>query len=285
VAPAASNVLILGETGTGKELIAELIHQNGPRRSKPFICINTAAIPDQLLENELFGHERGAFTGATTAQAGKLVAAHGGTVFLDEIGDASPAVQAKLLRAIEHKEVYRLGATRGEEFDARIIAATNCDLLKAASETRFRHDLYYRLNVVQVDVPPLRERADDIPLLIGHFLRRLNRELGRSVRGLSPRALDALCAYPWPGNVRELRNVVEALLVNLAPETTGLVDVPPEVMRRLAIAVGAPQSERERLLGALAETHWNKTRAAGKLRMSRMTLYRKMQRYAVSSER
>jgi DNA-binding NtrC family response regulator len=283
VAPASSNVLILGETGTGKELVAELIHQNGSRSGKPFICINTAAIPDALLENELFGHERGAFTGATTTEQGKLAAAHGGTMFLDEIGDVSLAIQAKLLRAIENKAIYRLGSTRSVQLDVRVVAATNGDLLNAIANGRFRRDLYYRLNVVQLDVPPLRERPDDIPPLIAHYLVRFNRELGRSVRGLSARALDALCGYPWPGNVRELRNVVEALLVNLAPETTGVVDVPPEVMRRLALAVGAPLSERDRLLGALAETNWNKTRAASKLRMSRMTLYRKMQRHAVGT--
>lgn len=285
VAPASSNVLILGETGTGKELVAELIHLNGVRSAKPFVCINTAAIPDALLENELFGHERGAFTGATTTQGGKLAAAHGGTVFLDEIGDVSLAIQAKLLRAIENKSIYRLGGTRSVQLDFRIIAATNGDLERATSEGRFRKDLYYRLNVVRVELPPLRDRVDDIPLLIGHYLLRFNRELGRLVRGLSPRAMETLCAYHWPGNVRELRNVVEALLVNLAPETTGVVDVPPEVMRRLAFAVGAPTSERERLLSALAATNWNKTKAATQLHISRMTLYRKMHQHSVSIRR
>jgi DNA-binding NtrC family response regulator len=282
LAPASSNVLILGETGTGKELIAELIHRNGARADRPLVCINTAAIPDALLENELFGHERGAFTGAIAAQGGKLAAAHGGTLFLDEIGEVSLAVQAKLLRAIENKSIYRLGGTRPVQFDARIVAATNSDLEQAAHDGRFRKDLYYRLNVVRVEVPPLRERVDDIPLLIGHYLLRFNRELGRSVRGLSARALDTLCRYHWPGNVRELRNVVEALLVNLAPETSGIVDVPPDVMRQLAIAVGAPITERERLLNALTATNWNKSRAARELHWSRMTLYRKMQRHDVA---
>ena len=275
-------MLILGETGAGKELVAELIHQNGARAAKPFVCINTAAIPDALLENELFGHERGAFTGATTMHSGKLAAAQGGTIFLDEIGDVSLAIQAKLLRAIESKSIYRLGSVRSVQIDLRILAATNNDLERAIEQGRFRRDLYYRLNVIRVEVPPLRARVDDIPMLVGHYVLRFNRELGRTVRGLSTRAMDTLCAYAWPGNVRELRNVIEALLVNLSPETTGVVDVPPEVMRRLAVAVSAPVSERERLLGALAETNWNKTRAATKLRMSRMTLYRKMQRHSVS---
>jgi transcriptional regulator with PAS, ATPase and Fis domain len=285
IAPASSNVLILGETGTGKELVAELIHQNGPRAARPFVCMNTAAIPDALLENELFGHERGAFTGAITAEGGKLAAAHGGTAFLDEIGEVSPAIQAKLLRAIENKTIYRLGGTRSIALDIRVIAATNGDLERAIAEGRFRKDLYYRLNVVRVEVPPLRERVDDIPLLIGHYLLRFNRELGRSVRGLSPRAMETLCAYHWPGNVRELHNVIEALLVNLAPETTGIVDVPPAVMRQLTFAVGAPTSERERLLRALADTNWNKTKAASQLHISRMTLYRKMQQHSVSPRR
>jgi DNA-binding NtrC family response regulator len=285
IAPAMSNVLITGETGTGKELVAELIHLNGTRAGKPFVCLNTAAMPDALLENELFGHERGAFTGAITSQEGKLGAANGGTAFLDEIGDVTLTIQAKLLRAIEGKSIYRLGGTRSIQIDVRIIAATNQDLERAAAEGRFRKDLYYRLNVIRVQLPPLRDRVEDIPLLVGHYLRQFNRELGRSVRGLSPRAMETLCAYHWPGNVRELRNVIEALLVNLAPETTGMVDVPPEVMRQLAFAVGAPMSERERLLQALAATNWNKSKAASQLHWSRMTLYRKMHEHHLELRR
>jgi DNA-binding NtrC family response regulator len=282
IAPVSSNVLILGETGTGKELVAELLHRNGPRSTRPFVCINTAAIPDSLLENELFGHERGAFTGATSNQVGKLAAANGGTLFLDEIGDVSLPVQAKLLRAIENKVLHRLGGTDSIHFDARIVSATNSNLEQAASDGRFRQDLYYRLNVVRVELPPLRDRVDDIPPLVVHYLQRFNKELGRSVRGLSQGAMDTLCAYRWPGNVRELRNVIEALLVNLAPETRGIVDVPPEVMRQLATAMGAPASERERLLNALTATNWNKSRAARQLRCSRMTLYRKMEQHKVA---
>ena len=282
IAPVSSNVLILGETGTGKELVAELLHRNGPRSTRPFVCINTAAIPDSLLENELFGHERGAFTGATSNQVGKLAAANGGTLFLDEIGDVSLPVQAKLLRAIENKVLHRLGGTDSIRFDARIVSATNSNLEQAASAGRFRQDLYYRLNVVRVELPPLRDRVDDIPPLVVHYLQRFNKELGRSVKGLSQGAMDTLCAYRWPGNVRELRNVIEALLVNLAPETRGIVDVPPEVMRQLATAMGAPATERERLLNALTATNWNKSRAARQLRCSRMTLYRKMEQHKVS---
>lgn len=281
IAPTMSNVLVLGETGTGKELVAELIHLNSTRATGPFVTLNTAAIPEALLENELFGHERGAFTGANTAQVGKLAAAHKGTVFFDEIGEVSPAIQAKLLRAIESKAVYRLGGTQRTEINFRIVAATNTDLARAVSSGAFRKDLYYRLNVVRVELPPLRERPDDVPLLINHYLRQFNRELGRSVGGLSERAMSVLRNYDWPGNIRELRNVVEALVVNLAPETTGEVDVPPRVMRQLALAMSAAPTERERLLDALVSTNWNKSRAAEKMHCSRMTLYRKLQHYGL----
>lgn len=283
IAPTMSNVLVLGETGTGKEVVAELIHANSRRASGPFVCLNTAAIPEALLENELFGHERGAYTGATVSQPGKLAAAHGGTVFLDEIGEVSPAIQAKLLRAIEAKAIYRLGGTQRVDVDFRIIAATNTDLAQAVRSGTFRKDLYYRLNVVRVDLPPLRERKEDVPLLIDHYLRQFNRDLGRTVGGLSDRAISMLRDYQWPGNIRELKNVVEALLVNLAPETTGEVDVPPQVMRQLAFALSAPASERERLLDALVSTSWNKSRAAEKMHCSRMTLYRKLQYYGLGS--
>jgi DNA-binding NtrC family response regulator len=283
IALANSNVLVLGETGTGKELIAELIHLNGTRAGRPLMLLNTAAIPDSLLENELFGHERGAFTGATTWQEGKLAAARRGTVFLDEVGDLSLPIQAKLLRAIEGKAVYRLGGTQSIQLDVRIIAATNHDLEQSMIDGRFRKDLYYRLNVVRIELPPLRERAEDVPHLIGHYLMLFNRELGRSVRGLSAKAMEVLCAYHWPGNIRELRNLVEALLVNLPAQAAGFVDIPPDMMRRLRQAGAAATCERERLLRALAATNWNKTKAASQLHWSRMTLYRKIHRYDLNS--
>jgi DNA-binding NtrC family response regulator len=284
VGPVPSNVLILGETGTGKELVADLIHRNSRRASGPFVCLNTAAIPDSLLENELFGHERGAFTGAASTQVGKLAAATHGTLFLDEIGEVSQLIQAKLLRVIESKAMYRLGGTRSIDVDVRIVAATNNDIDHAVQQGSFRKDLYYRLNVIRVELAPLRQRQEDIPVLIDYYLGRFNRELGRSVTRLSSGAMDMLRGYHWPGNVRELKNVVEALLVNLAPETTGVVDVPPQVMRQLALALAAPVSERDRLLQALVTTNWNKSRAATQLHCSRMTLYRKMHRYNVTSE-
>jgi DNA-binding NtrC family response regulator len=279
IAAANSNILVLGDTGTGKELIAELLHLNSTRSGKPFVCLNTAAIPDSLLENELFGHECGAFTGATRWQEGKLAAARGGTVFFDEIGDLSLPIQAKLLRAIEGKSVYRLGGSHSIQLDFRIIAATNHDLDQSIADGRFRNDLYYRLNVVRVEIPPLRERLEDVPQLIAHYLMHFNRELGRTVRGLSASAMNVLCAYQWPGNIRELRNVIEALLVNIPPGAGGVVDLSPDIMRRLRLAVNAPACERERLLRALVATDWNKTKAARQLRWSRMTLYRKIHQY------
>lgn len=285
VSPTDSSVLITGETGTGKDVVAELIHLNSRRADKPFVCLNTAALPEALVENELFGHDRGAYTGAVAAQDGKLVAANGGTLFLDEIGDVSLQTQTKLLRAIESKTMYRVGGNRSVKFDVRIIAATNQNLEQAANEGRFRSDLYYRLNVIRIRLPSMRERVEDIPLLVNHYLRQFNHEMGRSIRGLSSRAMETLCAYHWPGNVRELRNAIEALLVNLAPETTGIVDIPSEVMRQLAFAVGAPASERERLLQTLTATNWNKSRAASQLHWSRMTLYRKMHEHKVDLRR
>jgi transcriptional regulator with PAS, ATPase and Fis domain len=203
------------------------------------------------VESELFGHERGAFTGATGRQIGKLAAANRGTIFLDEIGDISLAVQAKLLRAIETRRVYRLGSSQSVDLDVRILAATNQELQQAVQEKRFRSDLFYRLNVLRIEVPPLRHRLEDLPLLVQYYVRHFNREFGRRIGGLSPRAIDALHQHHWPGNIRELRNIIEVLFVNLAPETVGLVDVPPQVMRQLTHAVASPPSERDRMLNAL----------------------------------
>ena len=216
ISPTRSNALVHPARPARTEPVAELIHINSQRAEKPFVCINTAAMPETLAENELFGHERGAFTGATAAHPGKLAAANSGTVFLDEIGDV-PLLpqQAKLLRAIENKTIYRVGATRPINLDARLIAATHQNLEGAVLNGKFRQDLYDRLNVVRVQLPALRERAEDIPLLIQHFIRRFNREFGCCIRGFSTRALDALKSYHWPGNIRELRNVVEAVIANL----------------------------------------------------------------------
>jgi len=213
VADSDSTVLIFGESGTGKELVAKAIHYHSPRTDKPFVPINCAAIPADLLESELFGYERGAFTGAHRMKIGRFEYANGGTLFLDEIGEMSPQLQVKLLRVLQERSFERLGGIKPIQVNVRIIAATNQDLEKALTEGRFREDLYYRLSVIPIHIPPLRERKEDIPLLAEHFLDRFNREANRNVDGISPEVLDRLTAYPWPGNVRELENLVERLVV------------------------------------------------------------------------
>jgi DNA-binding NtrC family response regulator len=282
IAPTDSNVLITGETGTGKELAAELIHKNSPRRGRPFVCINCAAIPDGLLESELFGYERGAFTGAHTANNGKLGVANGGTVFFDEIGDMSPYAQAKILRAIETKEVQRLGGHRNVLVDVRIVAGTNQDLDTMVRENKFRSDLYFRLNVARIHLPPLRERKRDIQLLLRHSISELNQRFGRRVCGLTPSALDQLLAYDWPGNVRELRNLLEAMFLTLPGSDASIVDIPESVRARLGATNGHRPHERERLMAALVATNWNKSKAAEQLHWSRMTLYRKISKYKLN---
>lgn len=276
-----SNVLITGETGTGKELAAELIHKNSLRSKKPFVCINCTAIPDSLLESELFGYERGAFTGADSLKEGKLKHAEGGTVFFDEIGDMSLYHQAKILRAIESKEVQRVGGKGSIPLDIRVIAATNQDLDQLVGEGKFRKDLYFRLNVARIHLPPLRDRKEDIPFLLGFYIRELNRRFGREVECLAKDALEYLLCYDWPGNVRELKNLLEATFVSLSSRRISLSDLPEQFRRRIGEAVDLPQSEPDLLLSTLMSTNWNKSRAAQKLRWSRMTLYRKMAKYHI----
>jgi transcriptional regulator with PAS, ATPase and Fis domain len=275
-----TNVLITGETGTGKELVAELIQANSRRHSKPFIRINCAAIPDTLLESELFGYERGAFTGAHSMHAGQMELADGGTIFFDEIGDMSPYAQAKILRAIEGKEVQRLGGNKRMRVDVRIIAATNRDLDTAET---FRRDLYYRVNVARVHLAPLRDRKADIPPLIRHQIGALNRQFGRQVEGLEASALATLLAYGWPGNIRELKNLLESLFVHLPSGPVRWVSIPQTVLQKLIAIGGLPPSEQELLLEALWSTNWNKSKAAKRLQWSRMTLYRKMAKYHLAS--
>ncbi len=282
VAVAESNVLITGETGTGKELVAQLIQENSGRRDQPYVCLNSAAIPEALVESELFGYEKGAFTGALSTQDGKLAAANHGTVFFDEIGDVSPTVQAKLLRAIESKKIYRLGSNRSRDLDIRILAASNQDLEIATSQNRFRSDLYYRLNVVRIEVPPLRERLDDLPLLVEHYVRHFRRAFQKRVNGCSNSAMDLLFSYSWPGNIRELKNVLEAAFVTFPDQSNGLLDLTGPLARNLASSAKLGMGERTMLLQALTATNWNRTEAAKRLHWSRMTLYRKMIRYQVS---
>jgi len=225
-----ANVMITGETGTGKELIARAIHYNGPRKDKPFIKVNCSAIPETLLESELFGHERGAFTGAIARKEGRFELAHTGTLFLDEIGEISQNIQVKLLRVIQNREFERVGGTKTLQVDVRIIAATNRDLTKAIEDNLFRKDLYYRLNVVPITVPPLRERITDVPLLVEHFVKRISADNNRQPIKLTKDAVDALIKYAWPGNVRELENVIERLVVLSVNQTVSAADLPSHIV-------------------------------------------------------
>jgi DNA-binding NtrC family response regulator len=278
------NVLITGETGTGKERVAELIHWHSARRAKPMVSINCAALPETLLESELFGYERGAFTGAYASYPGKLRLADGGTFFLDEIFDMAPYLQAKILRVLDTRSIDSLGGRKSIPVDVRIVAATNRNPELALEQGLLRQDLYYRLNVARIHLPPLRERPIDIPQLLQHFLEEMNRRYHRQVEGFSPEVMALLMSYAWPGNIRELRNLVEALFINLPARVVSLAHL-PETFRPLLANRDKLRDERELLLEALQTTNWNKSQAAGKLQWSRMTLYRKMEKYAISNSR
>jgi transcriptional regulator with PAS, ATPase and Fis domain len=277
------NVLITGETGTGKEVIAKLIHRNSARASKALICINCAAIPDTLFESELFGYERGAFTGAITRQEGKLKMADGGTVFFDEIGDLTPYAQAKLLRLLECREIQRLGSSQSQHIDIRIVAATNRDLEQCTGADAFRRDLYFRLHVAHINLPPLRERREDLLLLADSFRRDCNRIFGRNTLGFTAAAERCILSHDWPGNVRELKNIIEAGFIVHDPRDY-LVDLPELLPRTPLKKQPTYPSEADRVMSALAEAHGNKSRAAVVLQCSRMTLYRKMERYGIDSD-
>ncbi|WP_158786692.1 sigma-54 dependent transcriptional regulator [Granulicella sp. L46] len=279
VAASDCTVLITGETGTGKELAAEFIHSQSSRRNKPFVCVNCAAIPDPLLESELFGHIRGAFTGADSKRDGLFASAEGGTVLLDEIGDMSLTAQAKILRVLEKKEVSRLGGTQRQKVDIRFLAATNQDLENMTELGTFRRDLYYRLNVARVELPPLRERKDDIHLLVEHYRKLLG---GDEVARISEDCMRHLSRHNWPGNIRELKNVLESIFLHCTSDEAQVDDLPPRLLDTSQEPRLSPD-ERERLVEALCATRWNKSRAAEKLRWSRMTLYRKMAKYQLSS--
>ena len=230
VARTTTTVLITGESGTGKELVARAIHRQGPRRDKPFVAVNPAAVAESLIESELFGHERGAFTGANQRKLGRFELAQGGTLFLDEIATLKGELQVKLLRVLQEREIERVGGTHPIKIDVRVVAATNADLKDAVARGAFREDLYYRLNVVSIDVPPLAQRADDIPLLVEHFVHRYSRECNKPVDELSPEVLTALREYEWPGNVRELQNVIERAVVLAEGPVIQLSDLPLDVL-------------------------------------------------------
>jgi DNA-binding NtrC family response regulator len=288
VASTDCNVLITGETGTGKELVAQLIHQNSGRGGHPLICINCAAIPDSLLESELFGYERGAFTGASLTNQGKLMTANRGSVFFDEIGDMSSFAQAKILRAIETKEVQRLGATRKYNTDIRILAATHHNLDELASADTFRRDLYFRLNVGRIHLPPLRERKSDIGDLCERMVFDLNRRLGRRIEGLTSGAIRRLVQHDWPGNVRELKNVMERAFITRDGGAINDEDLSHVLPQRPELSTctdqQAPKDELRGLREALFVCNGNKSKAAERLNCSRMTLYRKMAKYGIGDE-
>jgi DNA-binding NtrC family response regulator len=276
VAGSDANVLITGETGTGKELAATVVHQLSSRSNGPLVCVNCAAIPETLIESEMFGYERGAFTGASSRRVGWLETADNGTLFLDEIGDLSATAQAKLLRVVENKPYCRLGGHTTVLPRVRFVAATHRDLEKMASDGQFRADLFYRLNVVRVHLPALREHRDDIPLLLHHYIQEFSR--GGNLE-FTDEVWNCLMSYDWPGNIRELKNVLEGLAVNAFENRIQISDLPPAVRGRLADPSTKWQSEREKVLSALLSTKWNKSKAADRLHWSRMTLYRKLSKY------
>ena len=275
-----STILLLGESGAGKEVVARMVHQWSPRASHPFIVVNCVAIPEQLLESELFGHERGAFTGAHQLKKGRFEVADRGTVFLDEIGEIPPSIQAKLLRVLQDHEFERVGSTRSMKTDIRVIAATNSDLERAVKEGRFREDLYYRLNVVCLQLPPLRERKEDVPVLIAYFIGKYSAELKKPQKRLSPEALDRLSSYHWPGNVRELENVIERAMVLSGSNQIGQEDLPLQIIsgprrdsfsgKRFHEAVR--EFKRWIIYDALKQSQSNQTRAAELLGLQRTYL-------------
>jgi two-component system, NtrC family, response regulator HydG len=285
-----TTVLILGESGTGKELVARAVHYSSQRRDRPFVGVNCSALPEGILESELFGHVRGAFTGAVRDKAGRFEMANGGTLFLDEVGELAPSVQIKLLRVIQEREFQRVGDTRTVRVDIRLITATNKDLRHEMEEGRFREDLYYRLNVFPIELPPLRSRTEDLPPLVNHFIDRFNHQMGRRVRGLSGEAMDALYMYGWPGNVRELENAIEHAFVHSHGVVIQLQDLPRHVVPNPQdrpspterVRDGAVESfERKLILRHLQDAGWRRRLAARRLGISPVTLWRKMKKYGI----
>jgi transcriptional regulator with GAF, ATPase, and Fis domain len=286
VAPTETTVLLTGESGTGKEVAARAIHAASPRAGKPFLAINCAALPEQLLESELFGYERGAFTGALQSRAGKIEQAAGGVLFLDEVGEMAPSVQAKFLRALQEREFQRLGGSRVQKADIRVIAATNRDLSVALERGEFREDLYYRLKVFEIALPPLRERRDDILLLAEAFLQEIGGSVGRPCAGISKQARDALLAYSWPGNVRELRNAIERAIILCDGGLITAEHLPlagaSAAQATLTAGEGLEDVERRLVENALREARHNKTRAARVLGITRAQLYSRLQKYGIA---
>jgi two-component system response regulator HydG len=294
VAPSEATVLITGESGTGKELIARSIHYNSPRKDHSLVIVNCAALTETLLESELFGHEKGAFTGADKRREGRFMQANKGTIFLDEIGEMSPMMQAKLLRVIQEREIQRVGSDDALKVDVRILAATNRKLENDVADGKFREDLYYRLNVVTVDVPPLRDRQDDIPLLAQHFLEKYSKKNRKQVKGFSPTAMDILLKYDWPGNVRELENAVERSVILLNGDYISEKELPLNITQTYSeesnwVATQPSNTEprpleeveKEAILAALEASGGNKSETARTLGINRKTLHKKLKNYGV----
>jgi Nif-specific regulatory protein len=292
VAPRESTVLITGESGTGKELVAQAIHNNSPRRDRPFVAINCAAIADHLLESELFGHEKGAFTDARTQKKGKIELAEGGTVFLDEIGELAPRLQAKLLRVLQEREFSRVGGTDSIKVDIRLVAATNIDLETAIKAGTFRQDLYFRLNVVSVTTPPLRQRREDIPLLAAHFLKKYSKKCNREVLGISREALRALQQYDWPGNVRELENAIERAVVlgqtdRIVPDDLPeflAEKTPPHTVTATRYNEAVLQLKKQLIVNAVEQSNGTYVRAAKALGLHPNYLHRLIREMGLKDE-
>ncbi len=299
VASSDSTVAIYGESGTGKELVARALHFNSKRKSLPLVTVNCGAIPEELLESELFGHEKGAFTGAIRSRTGRFELAHGGTIFLDEIGDMSPSLQVKVLRVIQERRFERIGGMKTIDVDIRIITATNQDLEKAVAEKRFREDLFYRINVIPIHLPPLRERKVDIPVLVNHFLRIFNKSKEKNIKELTPEAMNYLTKYHWPGNVRELQNLIEMLVVMKEHGNIELEDLPDKIRlnsngtERVISDIDIPddglglneiigQFEKDLLRKALQKSGGIKNRAAKLLDLNRTTFVEKLKRYKIN---
>jgi transcriptional regulator with PAS, ATPase and Fis domain len=294
VSKTSSSVLVTGESGTGKELVARSIHFSSSRKNNPLIIINCGAIPGELLESELFGHEKGSFTGAHKVRIGRLEVADGGTVFLDEIGDMTPELQVKLLRAVQERKFERVGGTKSIEVDIRIVSATNKDLLKAIREGQFREDLYYRLNVIPIDVPSLKKRKTDIKLLIEHFLIQLSERISQKKKNINKEALAKLIDYSWPGNIRELENLMERLSVLVDGDTINIKDLPnyitasdatidemPKIDMDLGFNESVEKFQKSLIVNALVRTNWVKAKAATLLKMNRTTLVEKIKKLKI----
>jgi two-component system nitrogen regulation response regulator NtrX len=289
-APSKMRVLITGENGTGKELVASAIHENSPRSDKPFVKLNCAAIPKDLIESELFGHEKGAFTGATSKKQGKFEIADGGTLLLDEIGDMSLDTQAKLLRVLEEEEFEKLGGGRPMKVDVRVIASTNKNLQEEIKKGRFREDLYFRISVMPIEVPPLRERKEDIPLLVEYFTKLFCEENNRPGKEFTPGAIKVLMSYDWPGNVRELKNLIERLVIMAEGDVISEEHITPLVSEARIETGGKPLSEltdefeKSLIISELEKSGWNVSKAASSLGIDRANLHRKMRRYGIQRE-